>query len=300
MDAGLKQRLVGAGVLIAVAVIFLPLFLDFKGDGIDQTEVVSTAIPAPPGDEPMQELSLIDEPVVAVETGIREVAPEPVADEPVEPPVTEDDGIPTLEPAPEIAAVTAPPPPAPVVTPPPAPPPSAPPPQAASGRYSVSFGSFSSRANADRLKAQLALSGIRTQIEAINNDSLYRVRADGYASRAAAETARLDAQSRIQGLATAVLENAGVPTAPRREVSAGNAAAWAVQIGVFSDGPRANQVADELKRKGYSAYVEPVPLPSGRSYRVRVGPELRRENADALLRRLKAAGQSSAQVVTHP
>ena len=48
--------------------------------------------------------------------------------------------------------------------------------------------------------------------------------------------------------------------------------AYAVQLGAFSDDKGANSLVNKLKRAGYAAYVDPLPMSKGTWWRVRVGP----------------------------
>lgn len=64
-------------------------------------------------------------------------------------------------------------------------------------------------------------------------------------------------------------------------------AAFAVQVGAFSESAAANGVRDDLRRKGFDAYSVP-PQPGGdQRTRVRVGPVASKSDAQALADRLK-------------
>lgn len=75
--------------------------------------------------------------------------------------------------------------------------------------------------------------------------------------------------------------------------------AWAVQVGSFSSQDNAERLRDELKKKGYRAFVTRLNDDKRTLYRVRVGPERDRDRADLLARRLKKDGQPTA-IVRHP
>ncbi|MDN3517758.1 SPOR domain-containing protein [Aquisalimonas lutea] len=78
-------------------------------------------------------------------------------------------------------------------------------------------------------------------------------------------------------------------------------AAWAVQVGSFSQRDNALGLRDRLRDQEFSAYVDRVerdgepPL-----YRLRVGPVIQREDAEALLQRLSAEADLDGLVVSHP
>lgn len=63
--------------------------------------------------------------------------------------------------------------------------------------------------------------------------------------------------------------------------------AWVVQVGSFSNSANALKLRDKLRAKGYTAFVEKLDGSEGASYRVRVGPELKREIADSLRDKLQ-------------
>lgn len=154
MDNGLKQRIIGAVVLVIAAVVFLPMLLT----GQDETTRVEVDVPEPPA---------LDDREITLAAPVELPEPEPVAEippslpEPAAPPAE------PVAPAPAPAAppmVTAPsaPPSAPPAAAPPAPAPAAPstPPAApASGNWVIQLGSFSSAENAEALRQTLRTQG---------------------------------------------------------------------------------------------------------------------------------------------
>lgn len=61
-------------------------------------------------------------------------------------------------------------------------------------------------------------------------------------------------------------------------------AAWLVQVGVFSSRDKAQSLVQQLRRKGYAAVLSP----QGGAFKVVVGPELNRSVADSIKARLAA------------
>jgi len=61
--------------------------------------------------------------------------------------------------------------------------------------------------------------------------------------------------------------------------------AWTLQLGAFSQRANAHRLRDQLRDKGYKAYVQE--FPSQGMVRVYVGPELLRDDAESLRERLK-------------
>ncbi len=80
----------------------------------------------------------------------------------------------------------------------------------------------------------------------------------------------------------------------------GDARAWAVQVGSFSNPDNALGLRDKLRKKGYSAFVEKVSTKKGEVYRVRVGPEVRRSKAETLQKELQSKLKLEGLVVAHP
>lgn len=63
--------------------------------------------------------------------------------------------------------------------------------------------------------------------------------------------------------------------------------AWVVQVGSFSSAENAMRLRDKLRAGNYKAYVEKLKAGEGTVYRVRIGPELKREDAEAKLESLQ-------------
>lgn len=52
---------------------------------------------------------------------------------------------------------------------------------------------------------------------------------------------------------------------------------WVLQIATLSGEKRAEEIAEELRKKGHKAYVSPVTIGAQRLFRVRIGPNLQRQ-----------------------
>lgn len=76
--------------------------------------------------------------------------------------------------------------------------------------------------------------------------------------------------------------------------------AWAVQVGSFENRKNALALKDRLVKKGFRAFVERIMTHDKTSYRVRVGPEVRRENAVKLQKRIEQKMNIKGIVMTHP
>ena len=187
MEPQVKERLVGAVVLVCAAVIVLPMVLSGNRDAPSRETPAARPEP-PPAPEPSFSSRIV-----------------PLA--PVDPPAPRA-GAP--EPAPETAA--APPPPAkperPAPSPPPATRPSAPPPAApearADGDWVVQLGSFSNARNARALRDRLRSGGYPAFTRSTTHDGakVTRVYVGPQASRERAEemVSRLLRETRLKGM----------------------------------------------------------------------------------------------------
>lgn len=84
--------------------------------------------------------------------------------------------------------------------------------------------------------------------------------------------------------------------AESRPVRQGN---WTAQVGSFSKKSSAARIIRELEAAGFDAYISEMTQGGRTLYRVRVGPVVSRDEADALVARLKASGHA-ARVMPHP
>jgi DedD protein len=76
--------------------------------------------------------------------------------------------------------------------------------------------------------------------------------------------------------------------------------AWVIQVGTFSNAGNAMELRDRIRRSGHSAFIEVLKGAQGTLYRVRVGPELRRETAEALRGELRKDLHLDALVMRYP
>ena len=76
--------------------------------------------------------------------------------------------------------------------------------------------------------------------------------------------------------------------------------AWVVQLGSFSTKVNADKHNLSLRKEGFPAFVEPISKKGKTTYRVRVGPEILRADADALLKKIKAKMKLDGIVLSYP
>jgi DedD protein len=186
MDQGLKERLIGAAVLVALGVWLIPLVLNGPAE---QAENGAAALQLPVAEEsqPVKSVTIrLDEQKHPPGTGAADTDPEP--------PVAEvaDNGR-APEPAPATAPASA------VQAPPAAPPPARPTPAAAAPEtaakaattegFMIQLGSFSEEENARRLAQRVSAYGYKPAVSTFKSSGrvMWRVRIGPKPTRAQAE-----------------------------------------------------------------------------------------------------------------
>jgi cell division septation protein DedD len=333
VDTTLKQRLIGAAVLVALAVIFLPMLVKGPAPDSGVSDVPITAPAAQSnGQFETRELPLVtpgNAPAGGAVgmAGGAATAPAPVQDNPD---------------AADLAA----------------PPGEALPPSAAAGNYAVNFGAYASQADADKVIARLKQSQLPgfSEPAQIGGKSAWRVRIGPYASQAQAEAVRLqavkvrsdvnaqvvtlDAQPAAAAPTTAAPQPAPTRTEPlpaqppkpvvavskpaqtpapaptkpepvkpqppkplppaAPSVPAASSVGFAVQLGAFGRIEDANALRDRVRAAGFSAFVEQVRTDNGTLNRVRVGPVANRGDAEQLKAQVAAKVGITGMVRPHP
>jgi DedD protein len=316
MDKALKQRLVGASVLIALAVIVLPMLLGGRPEaGAPETQKIELP-PQPPELNfetrryPIGEQSLNGQNTARQDEPDRVITQLPAPRKPVAAPAstgageapaqmeagTEDPAaaeagpgsVTTLElgqrseqsvtPVPEEMPVAGV---AGTV-------PTVPDAGQENGRYIVQVASFGAVENANKLSAVLTDSGYAVSTDRVKSDvgTLHRVRVGPYAAEAQANQVAQTLESTLSGVKPRVMdlqpEQSAQVTAPADPL-----VRWVVQVGSFSSAANAEQLVAALRLDGLSAYQETVTSSGSKIFRVRVGPYLQREEAIRTERRVR-------------
>jgi len=309
MDTALKQRLVGASVLIALAVVVLPMLLGGRPDS-DVQETQKIELPSQPPEldfetrrypigenaparnpkvepapakalpTPGQASAVVDRSTQEESPGDspedippEEIPPEEIPQEPQDMP-GQDTG--------EIAET-----PAPADTPPDTPPEVVIAPLAApvaqtgeAGRYVVQVASFGALDNANRLAGTLRGYGYSVLLDSVKSDAgtLHRVRVGPYATEAEANGASSRLQAQVKNIKPRVMdlqpEKATQVTRPSDPL-----VRWVVQVGSFSKAENADNLVVRLRLESLSAYKEEINKSGSPVFRVRVGPFLERDDA---------------------
>jgi len=308
MDIALKQRLVGATVLIALAVVILPMLLGGRPEqGADEAQTIE--LPPQPaeldfetrrfpvgdtgrvtqdardeaaravaeGDLPLPQPEPDEQPERAAETpaGPGEIAHVEVESRDFQDAMQQEGEPPaTAKEEATGAAVDIAPTPAPTALARPQPA------DVSGGRYVVQVASFGSVGNARKLTETLRGNGYSVLSDTVSADvgTLHRVRVGPYANETEAKAAvnqltRLlpDVKPRIVDLQPDQAAQVTTPADPLVR--------WVVQLGSFSSTPNADKLVERVRAEGLSAYKEAVSSGGSTVYRVRVGPYVEREEA---------------------
>jgi len=295
MDPGLKQRLVGAAVLVAVAVIFLPIMVKVPAPDSEVSEL-SFKLPEAPVDEPRS----INLPLSA-DAANAELLPE--GETATQQEERADSAEEDSSDRPDAAGAA------------PAEPEPALPPTTANGKYVVHFASFATREDAEVTARGLQAREMPAFTEAVsaNGRAAVRVRIGPYLTQAEAEIVRIqaaqvrpDVQPRVfmlldEGAAertAAALEQSSPSPAPARTAASG--VGFVVQLGAFSNAARATGLQERLRKAGIVAFTDTVNTSRGRLIRVNAGPVSSRREADQLKAKVKSAVEIEGVVRSHP
>jgi cell division septation protein DedD len=356
----LNTRLLGAAVLIALAVLFIPMFFSSKPPAESGDAAVSLAIPPAPdrdlqtrtmdlstsGTAPTQaqapvsgdQLATVNigsnrpldvendpragkahepttvstgtgtsvtEPVIPMQTATRNGTPAPATPAAADKPVATKPAVPAkTEAKPEAAPAPAPKPAAKAAEPAP---------RVADaggqGSYMINLSAYASASGAAALQQKVRALGYPVSSHAITQAGQRRTKvvAGPFATRTAAEAARLKITHSISGV-PATLEHSDAqassasPTtsAHTASASASRAGGWAVQLAAVSGQADANALRDKLRAAGFDGFVDSVNVGGKQLWRVRAGPQTQRADAQRVHDQIKAKLGIDGNIVSVP
>ena len=318
MEAPLKKRLIGAIVLAALALIFVPMLLKSPDVSDGGSADVPLQIPEETDQDGIKTIDIplggsaqiIEQPVANPAVS---ASPEIIQENTPEPAPSQDDSV-----LPVVQAETA---------------------STAAGQFAVVF-SAKSDIDSQALVSALKQQGLNAKIQ--SNGKLFRVRVGPFNSREQAELARLRANSVMSGGTVVAMDAVASPmpeatliakpistipptltpvvkpvTAPVTKpvvatttpvpvkkpdapVIDHGAKGYAVQIGAPSTETAAIALRDKARAAGFTSFIQSVDTEAGRRYRVRLGPEHSRDEAKLLLISVKQKMGIDGFVVAHP
>lgn len=118
-------------------------------------------------------------------------------------------------------------------------------------------------------------------------------------AESAAAPARADRRA-VESAAAGSGRDRSPPAAAGPKPVPTGARAWVVQVASLGSSEAARALQEELRGKGYPAFVEQAEVGERRYYRVRVGPEVERARADRLAEQLSADTESQPLVQRYP
>lgn len=299
MDTALKQRLLGAAVLIALAVIFVPMFLS---NSPQQKENTTANLDIPPPPEHKFETRTL--PVASPSAPV----PVPTAEDPNKIVTVDTNAPPRVDAHPEDQVPST-----------PSPKPVAPPPKAAApiettpsaapeatpaGRFAINMGVYADQNHANALVANVKKLGFAAYSESTDYQGkpATRVRVGPFADRAAAESARLKIKQSEPKVPSSIVDSGEQPTAdaPPTALASNRAGGWAVQLGAFKSEAEANKLRERLRGVAIASFVDKTGNGDATLWRVRAGPYADRPGADSARTNIKQKLRVDGMIVTQP
>lgn len=298
----MNTRLLGAAVLVALAILFVPMMFSSKPPSTTSTDQsVSLAIPpAPDRDLQTKTMSLSGQGAAAAasaaptpaSTAANVEGMTPVVQAPAQQPAPQP-AQPVIPALPPKTAVTT----RPVIAPPPQQPaapviPDTPPATAARGIYAVNLSAYAAD-GANRLMQKVRAMGYPVRGQPIQRagKTLTLVSAGPFETRAQAEAARLKITQSVPGIPARLESGATTPQGDVPAPVAGTpvkAGAWAVQVAAMGSQSDALALRDKLRANGFDGFVDTVNAGGKQLWRVRAGPQTQRADAVSLRDQIKA------------
>ena len=335
----MKTRLLGAAVLIALEVIFVPMFFSGSPPAPGSDQSVSLAIPpAPDRDLQTKTMSLNPDTATATSSAApvssdriatvnidsnrpRDVELDPEAGRkpapttvtvgsgasPSQPVIAQRDATTPATPTPTEQAPAA----KPAVAtaspakPTPAEPKPTPSSTAGHGSYTLNLSAYANASGAEKLQQRVRALGYPVTGRSITRAGKPRtlVIAGPFETRTAAEAARLKITQAIPGVPAKLEQDAQVAdtAAPApAAASSGKAGGWAVQLVAVSSHADANALRDKLRAAGFDGFVDSVQSGGKTLWRVRAGPQTQRADAQRVHDQIKAKLGMDGNVVSVP
>ncbi|HEV2623155.1 MAG TPA: SPOR domain-containing protein [Frateuria sp.] len=324
----MKTRLLGAFVLIALMVLFVPMFFSSTPPTTAGDQAVSLAIPpAPDRDLQTRTMSLNPDAPASAASAVS-----PAGTAPVIPAGTQSaaaapsDRVATvdiasrrprdveMEPnaatspaAPVIPAKVAPPAPQPAAQPVPASSSEDTAGTAARGSYTLNLSAYSS-AGAQRLMQKVRELGYPVAGRPVSQGgrALTLVTAGPFQTRTAAEAARLKIGQSIPGAPVHLESGASdqhgdvAAAAPATAAVPARAGGFAVQVAAMGSQADAGALRDKLRAAGFDGFVDTVTSGGRQLWRVRAGPQTQRADAERVRDQIKARLGLAGNVVSVP
>jgi DedD protein len=273
VDTSLKQRLLGAAILVALAVIFIPMLFD----GSSREKSVTSDMQIPPEPEYTFEKPFQVRPTVESKAKAKppasQIRPAEIAsaDAPSRKPARKPTSTPKLTNAPK---------PGPVRQPAPQP-----------------AGALSQAPTAKLTREARPVTEAETTTE---ESAIADLPAEE--PQAGMKTPRSQAKSAARAKSAEPFGRPDVLESSKRAESSPEPVltAWSVQVGSFSEQKNALSLLNKLRNSGFAAFKASATSGGDRVFRVMVGPEFNRKRAERLLARLRKQENLQGIVVSQP
>ena len=274
-----RHRLIGAAVLVGLAIIGFPLLFDTKPRPVavnapitipDKDKVAPLRTPDPvPAAASLGEREEMVSGAVAPRGGDRTASASAAAVAPARRASAEKPAAPTRDARPDAAAADA---------------------RAKAEEAARLKAEEAARAKAAQAKREEEAKAAQAR----RDDDRSQAQTDAQAKREEAARAKRESELRAKreeaARARALLEGRGTPSADKPAAADAKAGRFIVQVGAFADDSAVREARQKAERAGVKTYTQTVETSAGKRTRVRAGPFSSREDADKAAGALKKAG----------
>ena len=282
-----RHRLIGAAVLVGLAIIGFPLLFDTQPRPVavnapitipDKDKVAPLRTPDPvPAAASLGEREEMVSGAVAPRGGERTASASAAAVAPARRASAEKPAAPTRDARPDAAAADA---------------------RAKAEEAARLKAEEAARAKAAQAKREEEAKAAQAR----RDDDRSQAQTDAQAKREEAARAKREQEARAKreselrakreeaARARAVLEGRGTPSADKPAAADAKAGRFIVQVGAFADDSAVREARQKAERAGVKTYTQTVETSAGKRTRVRAGPFSSREDADKAAGALKKAG----------
>ena len=274
-----RHRLIGAAVLVGLAIIGFPLLFDTQPRPVavnapitipDKDKVAPLRTPDPvPAAASLGEREEMVSGAVAPRGGERTASASAAAVAPARRASAEKPAAPTRDARPDAAAADA---------------------RAKAEEAARLKAEEAARAKAAQAKREEEAKAAQAR----RDDDRSQAQTDAQAKREEAARAKREAELRAKreeaARARALLEGRGTPSADKPAAADAKGGRFIVQVGAFADDSAVREARQKAERAGVKTYTQTVETSAGKRTRVRAGPFSSREDADKAAGALKKAG----------
>ena len=274
-----RHRLIGAAVLVGLAIIGFPLLFDTQPRPVavnapitipDKDKVAPLRTPDPvPAAASLGEREEMVSGAVAPRGGERTASASAAAVAPARRASAEKPAAPTRDARPDAAAADA---------------------RAKAEEAARLKAEEAARAKAAQAKREEEAKAAQAR----RDDDRSQAQTDAQAKREEAARAKRESELRAKreeaARARAVLEGRGTPSADKPAAADAKGGRFIVQVGAFADDSAVREARQKAERAGVKTYTQTVETSAGKRTRVRAGPFSSREDADKAAGALKKAG----------